>query len=76
MRVEASCFFVCERPNKTSRYVSDYMLKKDVKGRERLASFGRALRYFGRGEEVFWCSSETLEAKAACERAERKSRDF
>jgi hypothetical protein len=52
------------------------MLKKDVKGRERLASFGRALRYFGRGEEVFWCSSETLEAKAACERAERKSRDF
>jgi hypothetical protein len=56
MCVEASCFFVCERPNKTSRYVSDWMLKKDVEERERLASFGRVLRCFwarGRGVLVF-----------------------
>jgi hypothetical protein len=56
MCVEASYFFVCERMNKASRYVSDWMLKKDVKEREETRVFWEGfvlLWAMGRGVLVF-----------------------
>ena len=76
MRTEACGFFVCDRLKRRVG-LSLTCAEEGRKGKGgNLCRLGGFCAAFGGGKAMFWCSSEALEANAACERVSRKSRDF